>query len=116
MFKSGVICFEDDGTASIEYTFDDTTNSSHNNVLSEKHEWITNYSENECEDVSLTGLRDSDDQSLIKKPKNVIAKIQFVVAFSLNSAANDFHPIFYANLTSNSSTLLTQIETVSLLI
>ncbi len=116
MFKSGVICFEDDGTASIEYTFDDTTNPAHNNVLSEKHELITDNGENDCEDVSLTGLLDSDDQSLIKKPKNVIAKIQFVAAFSLNSSANDMHPIFFTNLTSNSLTLLTQIETVSLLI
>jgi hypothetical protein len=116
MFKSSVVCFEDDGTTSIEYTFDDTTNSSHNNVLSERHELIPNYSGNECDDVSLTGLLDSDDQSLIKKSKNVIDKIQFVAAFSLKSSANDIHPIFYANITSNSSTLLTQIETVSLLI
>jgi len=116
LFKSSVICFEDDGTTSIEYTFDDTTNPAHNNVSSEKHELITDCSGNECEDVSLTGLLDGDDQSLIKKSKNVIEKIQFVDAFSLNSSANDIHPIFNTNLTSNSLTLLTQIKTVSLLI
>jgi len=112
MFKSSVINFEDDGTTSIEYSFDGTSNTAQNNVLSTSYESITH----DSKDVSLTEQYDHKDQILIKKPNNAIDKIQHIAEVPFNFAANEVHPIFYTNLTSNNSTSLTQFKTVSLLI
>ncbi len=112
MFKSSVINFEDNRTTSIEYSFDGTSNTAQNNVLSTSYESITH----DSKDVSLTEQYDHKDQILIKKPNNAIDKIQHIAEVPFNFAANEVHPIFYTNLTLNNSTSLTQFKTVSLLI
>lgn len=112
MFKSSVINFEDNGTTSIEYSFDGTSNTTQNNVLSTSYESITH----DSKDVSLTEQYDHKDQILIKKSNNAIDKIQHIAEVPFNFVANEVHPIFYTNLTSNNSTSLTQFKTVSLLI
>ena len=112
MFKSSVTGSENDGTTSIEYTFDGTSNAAHNNVLSANHESTTD----DSKDVSLTEQYDHNDQILINNPNNVIVKIQIIAEVSFSTPANEVHPIFYTNLTPNNSTLLTQFKTVSLLI
>jgi hypothetical protein len=112
MIKSSVIYFEDDGTTSIENSFDGTSSAGYNDILSARHESITNNSK----DLLLAEQFDHRDQILIKNPNNVIVKIQIFAEVPFNTAANEVHPIFYTNLTSNSSTSLTQFKTVSLLI
>lgn len=112
MIKLSVIYFEADGTTSVEYAFDGTSNYAQNDVLSDKYESITD----ESKDLSLAEQLDHRDQILIKNPNNVIVKIQIFAEVSFNFAANEAHPIFYTNLTTNNSNLLTQFKTVSLLI
>jgi len=112
MIKSSVIYFEADGTTSIEYASDGTSNTTQNNVLSDKYESITD----ESEDVSLAEQYDHKDQILIKKPNNVIVKIQIFTEVPFNFAVDEAYQNFYTNLTSNSSNSLTQFKTVSLLI
>ncbi len=112
MFKSSVIGFEDYRTTSIEYTFDASSNTLHNNILSDKHESITD----DSKDVSLTEQYDHNDKILINYHNNVIDKIQIIAEVSFTTSANKVSPIFRTNLTSNISTLLTQFKTVSLLI
>jgi len=114
LFKSNVNGLEDeDGTTSIEYTFDGTSNAVHNNVLLVKYESKTYNSK----DVSFAELYDPHNEFLIAgPPDNEIVKIQIITEVSFHITVNEVHPILYTNLTSNSSTLLTQFKTVSLLI
>ncbi len=112
MFKSSIIYFGDEGTTSVEYTFDVTNNTAQNNVLSDKYESITD----DSKDESLAELNDNNNEILIIGPNNVIVKIQIIAEDSFNLAANKVQPIFYTNLTTNNSNLLTQFKTVSLLI
>jgi len=111
VFKSSAIDL-DNGITSIEYTFNSTNNTTHNNVLSAKHESLTDNSN----DALLSELYDYNNEILIKGPSNAIVKIQVFAEVSFNTPANEVNQIFYTNLTPNNSTLLTQFKTVSLLI
>ena len=116
MFNSSVLCFEDDGTTTIEYTLDGASCAAHNTVLSDEYKSVAFEKINECEDIALAGLHNSDDQFLINKSNNLIVKIQIIASFSFSTIANDVHQVANETLTSNSTASLTHFKTVSLLI
>jgi hypothetical protein len=116
MFNSSVICFEDNGTTSVEYTFDGASCATHNYAFSNEHRLIEDDKINECEDLSLTELHNSDDQFLIKKSNNIFVKNQSIIAVSFSTSAIKLLQITNNVPTLNSTASLTHFKTVSLLI
>lgn len=116
MFNSTVICFEEDGTTNIEYTFDGASCAAHTNILSDDYEFVKEDKETECKDISLAELHDSDEQFLIKKHDKTINKIQIAAAVSIYTAVNEQYPAVYSSPIEDTSPSLTQFKTVSLII
>jgi hypothetical protein len=116
MFNSSVICFEDNGTTSVEYTFDGASCATHNYAFSNEHRLIEDDKINECEDLSLTELHNSDDQFLIKKSNNSIIKVQIVAAVSFNISTIRLQQVTDCIIAPNNTASLTHFKTVSLLI
>lgn len=75
MFDSNVICFEENGSANIEYSIDGKTCIDHNNEYGDNTIAFTSVENNNCKDVSFSELNHNDDRFVVKKINKSISNV-----------------------------------------
>jgi len=115
MFDFNVICYEENGTANIEYSIDGKTCIDHNYNAGKNIISITPVDENNCKDISFSELNHNDDGFIVKKMD--ISNANFdLICYSMNeqSLQQNFIKIYIINTIQSKS--IQQVKTVSLLI
>ena len=116
MFDFNVICFEEDGTTNIEYSFDGKNCIDHNNESGGNTISFTSVEENDCKDISFSESIHCNDQFVVKKIEKTFSNSPLISSSLIDlSVKQNFIKVFnnYNTIQSNS---IRQLKTVSLLI
>lgn len=116
MFNFTVVCFEKDGSTSIEFSLDGKTCVDHTDQLSDNTISLTSVEENNCKDISLSESNHNDDRFVIKKFNQTISNADLIFSSRFDLSVKQNITKVVNNFSTIQSNSIQQLKTVLLLI